>query len=46
MNCQNCGAFVTADFARVFGDNNDEVHGCFDCLNQTAMKNGGGVRAD
>jgi hypothetical protein len=30
-SCQNCGAEVTQDYARVFGDNDNEVHGCTDC---------------
>lgn len=38
--CQNCGAFVTTQFARVFGDNEDKVHGCFDCMSATRVKNG------
>jgi hypothetical protein len=29
--CKNCESFVTADFARVFGDNEGEVFGCADC---------------
>jgi len=31
VECQNCGAMVSDDFARVFGDNTDTVHGCPDC---------------
>ena len=38
--CQNCGAFVTDRFTRVFGDNQDRVHGCFDCMTATEVKNG------
>lgn len=30
--CNNCGAFVTHDFARVFGDNKETVAGCLDCM--------------
>lgn len=30
--CDNCGKFVTADFARVFGDNDGNVYGCLDCM--------------
>jgi hypothetical protein len=29
--CGHCGAFVTPRFARVFGDNDDQVHGCPAC---------------
>ncbi|MGA9402367.1 DUF7563 family protein [Haladaptatus sp.] len=38
--CRNCGSFVTPDFARVFGNNDDEVFGCLDCMSATAVKNG------
>lgn len=38
--CQNCGGFVTRDFARVFGDNRDAVHGCPDCEDATAILGG------
>lgn len=38
--CRNCGAFVTDRFARVFGDNEDRVFGCFDCMTATDVKNG------
>jgi hypothetical protein len=34
--CNNCGSFVTPQFARVFGDNDDEVYGCLNC--QTARE--------
>lgn len=30
-SCLNCGLTVTSQFARVFGDNNDDVHGCPSC---------------
>lgn len=29
--CRNCGAHVTDQFARVFGDNEDIVHTCMGC---------------
>lgn len=29
--CRNCDAHVTSRFARVFGDNGDQVHRCPDC---------------
>ena len=38
--CQNCGSFVTRDFARVFGDNQNTVHGCLECMNGAEIKNG------
>lgn len=38
--CQNCGAFVTDEFARVFGSNDGAVHGCLDCMDATKVRNG------
>lgn len=29
--CAICGSPVTVRFARVFGDNDDEVAGCLEC---------------
>lgn len=29
--CVGCGAFVTAEYARVLGDNEDRVHSCPAC---------------
>lgn len=29
--CDNCGVFVTADYARVFADNDGVVQGCPHC---------------
>lgn len=39
--CRNCGSFVTRDFARVFGDNENQVFGCLDCMTATEVKKGG-----
>lgn len=30
--CNNCGARVSPDFARVFGDNQNDVFGCMECM--------------
>jgi len=30
-HCQNCGSHVTERYARVLGDNNDDVHACPSC---------------
>lgn len=38
--CLNCGQSVTRKFAQVFGDNDDLVYGCFECLTVTAVKRG------
>lgn len=29
--CHTCGEFVTADFARVFGSNENDVYACPEC---------------
>lgn len=45
--CNNCGAFVSRDFSRVFGDNDDEIHVCMNCATlpevraQAAVENSG-----
>lgn len=44
--CRNCGAHVTAHFARVFGDNGDHVHGCLECIVNTKLHDGGGLSSD
>lgn len=36
-NCENCGGHVTEQFALVFGDNQNRVDGCLDCLNKTGF---------
>ncbi|WP_440010455.1 DUF7563 family protein [Halomicrococcus sp. SG-WS-1] len=38
--CRNCDAFVTPQFARVFGNNRNEVYGCFECMTATEVKKG------
>ena len=45
-SCSNCGAFVTDDFARVFGDNDDEVHACPECSDDTVVRNGAAAKPD
>lgn len=34
--CRNCGARVSARFARVYGDNQNKVHRCQDCTDVMA----------
>ncbi|WP_137290952.1 DUF7563 family protein [Natronorubrum halophilum] len=29
--CNHCGAYVTDQFCRVYGDNDDRVHRCGEC---------------
>jgi hypothetical protein len=43
QQCQNCGSFVSAHFARVFGDNDDQVWACLDCTTGTDILSGGAV---
>lgn len=31
VECQGCGSMVSDDYARVFGDNSNTVHGCPEC---------------
>ncbi|WP_458187823.1 DUF7563 family protein [Haladaptatus sp. NG-WS-4] len=38
--CRNCDSFVTPQFARVFGNNRNEVYGCFECMTATEVKRG------
>ncbi|WP_436935593.1 DUF7563 family protein [Halovenus marina] len=42
--CKSCGAFVTTRFIRVFGNNQDDVYGCHDCLSNTELASGQTVR--
>ncbi|WP_049970468.1 DUF7563 family protein [Haladaptatus cibarius] len=39
--CRSCGSFVTRDFARVFGNNENDVFGCLECMTATEVKKGG-----
>lgn len=44
--CHGCGAFVSARFIRVFGDNDDRVYGCHQCMSTQELFDGGSVNAD
>ena len=44
--CRNCGGRVSADFARVFGDNDGVVHRCMQCTCQAHLFHGGGADPD
>lgn len=44
--CNACGSFVTRDFARVFGDNTDEVFGCTNCLTASEIYEGAATRPE
>jgi len=41
--CQECGAPVDKQLARVFGGNDNEMHGCYNCMDRTAVREGGAV---
>lgn len=38
--CNSCDEYVTADFARVFGDNEGHVHACPACAHMTDINQG------
>jgi len=38
--CENCGSKVTSEFARVFGDNDDNVLGCMNCCTGRDLREG------
>lgn len=40
QRCRNCGRHVTPQFARVFGDNSDVVHGCVHCTTSRERQSG------
>lgn len=49
--CKGCGSSVSATFARVYGDNNDEVQRCINCVDQDEggrriLRCGGGAIKD
>ncbi|NLV08288.1 hypothetical protein GOC83_19410 [Haloarcula rubripromontorii] len=46
VTCQNCGEHVDAQYARVFGNEQNEVHACRNCSTQGAIANGAAVDAD
>ena len=44
--CRNCDSYVTLDFARVFGDDDDEVFGCPKCAPFSALMGGQAAMPD
>ena len=38
--CQNCNSYISFRFARVFGNNDDQVHACINCTNLNALRDG------
>lgn len=45
-HCQFCGAHVTEQFRRVFGDDNDIAHRCVECDTTTRLQKGSGAGRD
>jgi hypothetical protein len=41
--CLACGSFVSSRFSRIFGDNEDEVYGCLECMTSEELFDGGAV---
>lgn len=46
IRCRSCNAHVTPQFARVFGDNGDVVHGCPACTTYREMQSGNHLPED
>lgn len=44
--CENCGSHKTDAYARVFGDNNDVVHHCGDCVTNSNVQDGSAAGLD
>lgn len=42
--CRNCGAYVSSQFAKVFGDNDDEIHRCIECSTLRNLQQGAGTQ--
>ena len=42
LACNSCGAAVTHQFARVFGNNDNQVFGCMHCRSMAELQQGGG----
>lgn len=41
--CRNCGTYVSSQFAKVFGDNEDEIHRCIECSTLRDLQQGAGT---
>lgn len=44
--CQHCGSQVTARFARVYGDNDNEVFACLNCHSGNDLVSGAAAFED
>ncbi len=45
-HCNQCNAFVTPEFVRVFGSNDREVFACPECTAFTELVEGAGARPE
>lgn len=41
--CLSCDTYVSADFARVFGNNDDTIYACLNCTTLAALRDGQAV---
>ena len=46
VTCQNCGERVSSEYARVFGNDSNELHACSNCSTQRAVARGAAVDDD
>ncbi|MFP8957176.1 hypothetical protein ACLI4Q_15260 [Natrialbaceae archaeon A-CW1-1] len=44
--CRHCGAHVTTQFTRVFGDDRDRAHRCGECDSYRRLSRGSGAGVD
>jgi hypothetical protein len=45
-NCNVCGSTVSHRFAKIFGDNDDEIYGCLECSTKRVLHSGGAASID
>lgn len=38
--CHRCNSFISRQFARVFGDNEDRAHACIECSTLHSLREG------
>jgi hypothetical protein len=44
--CHKCNSFISQQFARVFGDNDDRAHACIRCSTLHSLRDGDAGEAD
>lgn len=45
-NCKVCGSSVSHRFAKIFGDNDDQIYGCLECSTKRVLHSGGAASTD